>query len=60
MRIQTDTPDQYITQLPDERKEAISKLREVMAHGMIGYVFLIHNIRPGIIPILNKYSRLSI
>ena len=50
MKIEATTPEQYIEQLPDERKEAISKLRKVilenlpqgfteaMSYGMIGYV----------------------
>jgi hypothetical protein len=50
MKIEATTPEQYIEQLPSERKEAISKLREVilenlpegfteeMSYGMIGYV----------------------
>ncbi len=50
MQIKADTPEQYIEQLPDDRKEAIIKLRktiidnlpegfvEGMGYGMIGYV----------------------
>jgi uncharacterized protein YdhG (YjbR/CyaY superfamily) len=50
MKIEATTPEQYIEQLPDDRKEAISKLRKVilenlpkgfteeMSYGMIGYV----------------------
>lgn len=50
MKIEATTPEQYIEQLPGERKEAISKLRKVilenlpkgfseeMSYGMIGYV----------------------
>lgn len=50
MQIFTDTPDQYLAQLPDDRKEAINALRqtiqenlpagfeETMSYGMIGYV----------------------
>src|SRR5690606_17041529 len=50
MKIEATTPEQYIEQLPDERKEAISKLRKVilenlpkgfseeMSYGIIGYV----------------------
>ncbi|MCX6277851.1 MAG: DUF1801 domain-containing protein [Bacteroidetes bacterium] len=50
MQIKADTPEQYIDQLPEERKIAISKLRqtildnlpegfaETMSYGMIGYV----------------------
>ncbi|MEI6437068.1 MAG: DUF1801 domain-containing protein [Bacteroidota bacterium] len=50
MQIKADTPDQYIDQLPEDRKVAMSKLRktildnlpegfvETMNYGMIGYV----------------------
>lgn len=50
MQIFTNTPDEYVAQLPDDRKEAIQALREVivknipqgfeeqMSYGMIGYV----------------------
>jgi hypothetical protein len=50
MKIEATTPEQYIEQLPDERKEVVSKLRKVilenlpegfteeMSYGMIGYV----------------------
>ncbi len=50
MQIFTDTPDQYVAQLPDDRKEAITALRqtimenippgfeETVGYGMIGYV----------------------
>ncbi|MCC6727486.1 MAG: DUF1801 domain-containing protein [Saprospiraceae bacterium] len=50
MQIFTDTPDQYVAALPDDRKEAITALRqailqnlppgfqEAMSYGMIGYV----------------------
>jgi hypothetical protein len=50
MQIKADTPAQYTGQLPEGRKEAISKLRtsildnlpegftEVMGYGIIGYV----------------------
>ncbi|MCW8980297.1 DUF1801 domain-containing protein [Altibacter sp.] len=50
MQSKAATPDQYIEELPEERKEVISKLRstilknlpkgfeETMAYGMIGYV----------------------
>lgn len=50
MQIQASTPEGYIEQLPDDRKEAIGKLRnvilknlpdgfvEAMSYGMIGYV----------------------
>lgn len=50
MKIEADTPDKYIEQLPSDRKEAVSQLRKVilenlpdgfseeMSYGMIGYV----------------------
>jgi hypothetical protein len=50
MQIKADTPEQYIDQLPEERKSAMNKLRETilknlpqgfaeaMSYGMIGYV----------------------
>lgn len=50
MQINADTPDHYVDQLPEERKEAVNKLRKVikknlpkgfeeaMSYGMIGYV----------------------
>jgi len=50
MQIQADTPDHYIDQLPEDRKEPISKLRkavldnlpegfvETIGYGMLGYV----------------------
>lgn len=50
MQIKADSPEQYIDQLPDERKPVIEKLRKVilanlpegfeetMNYGMIGYV----------------------
>ncbi|MBU1822666.1 MAG: DUF1801 domain-containing protein [Bacteroidetes bacterium] len=50
MKIEASTPEDYINQLSDERKEALQKLREVimenlppgfmetMSYGMIGYV----------------------
>jgi uncharacterized protein YdhG (YjbR/CyaY superfamily) len=50
MKIEATTPEQYIEQLPEDRKEYISKLRKVilenlpkgfaeeMSYGMIGYV----------------------
>lgn len=50
MKISANTPDEYIAQLPEERQEAMKKLREtilahipegfeeVMSYGMIGYV----------------------
>ncbi len=49
MQIKVDTPEQYIDQLPEDRKEVIKKLRKVildnlptgfietMSYGMIGY-----------------------
>lgn len=50
MKYTASTPDQYVAQLPDDRKGAIQRLREVigthlppgfeetMSYGMIGYV----------------------
>jgi len=50
MKIEADSPDQYIGQLADDRKDAMTKLRqtildnlpegfeETMNYGMIGYV----------------------
>ena len=50
MKIEANTPEEYISQLPAERKEAVSKLREAIkrnlpdgyqeeiSYGMIGYV----------------------
>lgn len=50
MQIQAATPDEYIEKIPEDRKEAMTKLREVikknipsgfeetMSYGMIGYV----------------------
>ena len=50
MQIKADNPDQYIDQLPDDRKEVMKKLREAilgnlpkgfsetMSYGMIGFV----------------------
>lgn len=50
MQYNADNPEQYVDQLPDDRKEAISKLRksildnlhegfiETISYGMIGYV----------------------
>lgn len=50
MRIESNSPEEYFSNLPDERKEAMTKLRktikvnlpkgfkEVMSYGMIGYV----------------------
>ena len=57
MQIKADTPDQYVAQLPEDRKEAISKLRksildnlpegftEIVSYGMLGYV-VPHSIYP--------------
>ncbi len=57
MQIKADNPDDYIDQLPDDRKEVIIKLRktilenlpegfhETMSYGMIGYV-VPHSIYP--------------
>ena len=58
MQIKAKTPDDYVAQLPDDRKEAIQKLRSVILdhlpegfeetinYGMIGYV-VPHSIYPG-------------
>ena len=57
MQIKADTPDEYIAQLPDDRKPVMVKLRktihdnlpkgfkEVNSYGMIGYV-VPHSIYP--------------
>ncbi len=57
MQIQANSPDEYVAQLSNDRKVAISKLRkiilqnlpegfvEVMAYGMIGYV-VTHSLFP--------------
>jgi len=57
MTIKADTPDQYIDQLPDDRKAAMQQLRKVIldnlpegfaetiSYGMIGYV-VPHTIYP--------------
>lgn len=57
MQSKAKTPDEYISNLPDDRKEAISKLREIinknipegfkeeMNYGMIGWV-VPHSIYP--------------
>ncbi len=57
MQIKADNPDQYIAQIPEERREAFGKLRnailnnlpkgfeECMSYGMIGYV-VPHSIYP--------------
>ena len=58
MRSEVKSPDEYVAEVPDERKEAISRLREViknnlpkgfkevMSYGMIGYV-VPHELYPG-------------
>ena len=58
MQIKADTPDEYIAQLPDDRKAAVQKLRaaildnlpdgfeETISYGMIGYV-VPHSVYPG-------------
>ena len=58
MKIEAKSPDEYIQKLPDERKEAMSRLRheikrklpegfeETMNYGMIGYV-VPHSTYPG-------------
>ena len=50
MRSEAKTPDEYLAEVPDDRKEAMSRLRatikenlppgfkEVMSYGMLGYV----------------------
>jgi uncharacterized protein YdhG (YjbR/CyaY superfamily) len=57
MQSNASNPEQYIAELPDERKEAMSKLREIilknipdgfeeqMSYGMLGYV-VPHSIYP--------------
>lgn len=57
MKIEADTPEEYIDKLPDDRKEAMIKLRatilenlpdgfeETMSYGMIGYV-VPHSVYP--------------
>ncbi len=57
MQSKAETPDQYIAELPEDRKEAISKLRQIildnipagfeetMSYGMIGYV-VPHSVYP--------------
>jgi uncharacterized protein YdhG (YjbR/CyaY superfamily) len=57
MKIEAESPDAYLDQLPEDRKEAIQKLREVisenlpegftetMNYGMIGYV-VPHSVYP--------------
>lgn len=58
MKYQATSPDDYISQLPEERQQAISKLREIinknlpkgfqetMSYGMIGWV-VPHSTYPG-------------
>ncbi|MBD0823157.1 iron chaperone [Aestuariibaculum marinum] len=57
MQYQAETPEDYITQVPEERQEALTKLREVIKenlpegfqegiqYGMIGY-FVPHSLYP--------------
>ncbi len=57
MKIQANSPDNYINQLPDDKRQVVKKLRkvildnlpkgfeEVMSYGMIGYV-VPHSIYP--------------
>lgn len=57
MKIEANSPEEYIDQLPDDRKQAMTKLRqtildnlpkgfeETMSYGMIGYV-VPHSIYP--------------
>lgn len=57
MQIKADTPDEYIAQLPDDRKQVMEKLRKAIldnlpkgfkeenSYGMIGYV-VPHSIYP--------------
>lgn len=57
MKIEANTPDEYIAQLPEERQQAVSKLREIIcknlpegfqetiSYGMIGYV-VPHSVYP--------------
>lgn len=57
MKIEAENPEEYIDQLPDDRKKAMKKLREIilqhlpegfeetMGYGMIGYV-VPHTIYP--------------
>ena len=57
MQSSAKTPDQYIAELPDDRREALSKLRKItlenlpkgfeeqMSYGMLGYV-VPHSIYP--------------
>lgn len=58
MRIEANSPEDYISNLPEDRKEAISKMREAilknlpggfeegMSYGMMGYV-VPHSVYPG-------------
>jgi len=57
MKIEADSPDEYLENVPDERKDSMTKLRsvikdnlpqgfkETMSYGMIGYV-VPHSIYP--------------
>ncbi|WP_372650651.1 DUF1801 domain-containing protein [Draconibacterium sp.] len=57
MKIKANTPDEYVAQLPEERQQAVLKLREIfrsklpegfqetMSYGMIGYV-VPHSVYP--------------
>ena len=57
MKIKADTPEEYIAQLPEKRKKAIEKIRQIlldnipegfietMSYGMIGYV-IPHSLYP--------------
>jgi len=57
MKIEADSPQEYINNVPEERKDAMSRLRtvikenlhegfeETMSYGMIGYV-VPHSIYP--------------
>ena len=57
MKVNAETPEQYVDQLPNDRKNAVEKLRktildnlpegfvEVMSYGMIGFV-VPHSIYP--------------
>ena len=57
MRIKADSPTEYLSAVPDERRDALTKLREVilanlpsgfketMSYGMIGYVVR-HSVYP--------------
>ncbi len=57
MKIEANTPDEYIAQLPEDRQQAVSKLREIfcrnlpegfqetISYGMIGFV-VPHSVYP--------------